>query len=79
MHKLGIEIFGMIETNLSWTHDAQKTLAAMIRMKFDYSSLSTLSAQHNKEEFLPSAWWYSNDRQGTSCGARYEAVCRLYG
>ena len=49
---MGIDIFGMIETNLSWTHAAWTTLAAMIRMKFDYGSSTTSSARQNKEGYL---------------------------
>ena len=53
MYQLGIDIFGMIKTHLSWTHEARTTLAAMITIKFDYGSLVTSSARQNEEGYLP--------------------------
>ena len=68
MHQLGIDVFGMIETNLSWTHKARITLVAMIRMKFDYGSSITLSARQNKEGCL---------HVGTAMIARGQVVERV--
>ena len=43
MDKLGLDLAGLIETNINWTIDQKLTLASMIRLKFRHGRAVTSS------------------------------------
>lgn len=53
MDKLGLDIFGLVETNINWSHEAKLRFEAMMRLQFTHAPIVTSSAPAAKEGYLP--------------------------
>ena len=55
MKTLGIDLLGLVETNLNWNHDQMMKLSSMIKLAFNGAGRSvTSSTVSTKEGYLPS-------------------------
>ncbi len=53
MENLGIDLLGLVKTNIKWTIDVKATLDAMIRMQFGHGRSVTASGRTDSSGYLP--------------------------
>ena len=69
MDKLGLDLAGLIETNINWTIDQKLTLSAMIRLRFRHGRAVTSSMRSTKEGYQPGGT--AMIVRGPTCGRVY--------
>lgn len=70
MKTLGIDLLGLVETNLNWSHDQRTKLSALIKLAFNGAGRSiTSSTVSTKEGYLPG---------GTAMIARGKVIGRCH-
>jgi hypothetical protein len=53
MENLGIDLLGLVKTNIKWTTDVKATLDALIRMQFGHGRSVTSSERPDSSGYLP--------------------------